>query len=175
MTPYRQIRARYDAHTIVVYQAFSPAIARPALEAQRFVAPFSFERMTWVKPSFLWLMERSGWASKPNQTCVLAVHLWRAAFDAAVLRAVPTDHDADGAAIRVQWDPERDVWGKKLQHRSLQLGLGRGVVREYAHSWVARIEDVTKLVVSLRAVRAHRPRGLEHRLPPERPYPLVFE
>jgi Domain of unknown function (DUF4291) len=175
MLPYRQIRARYDAHTIVVYQAFSPAIARPALEAQRFVAPFSFERMTWVKPSFLWLMERCGWATKPNQTCVLAVHLWRAAFDAAVLGAVPTDRDTEGAAIRVQWDPERDVWGKKLQHRSLQLGLGRAVVRAYAHSWIARIEDVTKLVVSLRAVRADHPRALEHRLPLERPYPLVFE
>jgi hypothetical protein len=27
---------------VVVYQAYAPAIARPALIAQRFVAPFSF-------------------------------------------------------------------------------------------------------------------------------------
>lgn len=53
-----EIRADYDAETIVVYQAYPRAIARPALEAQRFVAPFSFGRMTWCKPSFLWLTVR---------------------------------------------------------------------------------------------------------------------
>lgn len=66
-TPYKQIRARFDAQTIVVYQAFNDAIADAALEAQRFVRPFSLNRMTWVKPSFLWMMERCGWATKPNQ------------------------------------------------------------------------------------------------------------
>ncbi|MBL8891477.1 MAG: DUF4291 family protein [Planctomycetaceae bacterium] len=30
-------------------------MAEPALKQQRFVAPFSFDRMTWIKPSFLWL------------------------------------------------------------------------------------------------------------------------
>ncbi len=50
----RRIRAAYDNETIVVYQAYSPAIALPALQAQRFVAPFSRSRMTWIKPSFLW-------------------------------------------------------------------------------------------------------------------------
>jgi len=24
-------------------------------------------RMTWIKPNFLWMMYRSGWASKKNQ------------------------------------------------------------------------------------------------------------
>jgi len=48
-----EIRADYDATSVVVYQAYSDAIAEPALKAQRFVTPFSFRRMTWVKPSFL--------------------------------------------------------------------------------------------------------------------------
>ncbi|MFI0462895.1 DUF4291 family protein [Saccharopolyspora sp. 5N102] len=60
----RQIRGDYDARTIVVYQAYSPAVADPALRPNRFVPPFSFNRMTWIKPSFLWLMRRSGWAQK---------------------------------------------------------------------------------------------------------------
>jgi hypothetical protein len=55
----REIRANYDAATIVVYQAYAPAIALPAVEAQRFVSPFSMNRMTWIKPSILWMMERS--------------------------------------------------------------------------------------------------------------------
>jgi len=51
--PQRQIRADYDTRTIVVYQAYSPAVAGAALKAKRFVPPFSFNRMTWIKPSFL--------------------------------------------------------------------------------------------------------------------------
>ena len=58
--PYRQVRAVWDAHSITVYQAYGPAIAEPAVAAGRFVAPFSRSRMTWVKPSFLWMMYRSG-------------------------------------------------------------------------------------------------------------------
>ncbi len=176
MVPFHQLRARYDARTVVVYQAYSRAIARPSLEAQRFVAPFSFERMTWVKPSFLWMMERCGWATKPNQECVLAVHLWREAFDAAVARAASTSQTVEGADLRVQWDPERDVRGQKLNHRSLQLGVGRGLAREYAQGWIARLEDVTPLVVALRTLRAaHDFEAMRQRLPVERPYPLVFE
>jgi len=60
MPPLREIRADFDRTTIVVYQAYGAAIAKPALENQKFVSPFSFNRMTWIKPSFLWLMERSG-------------------------------------------------------------------------------------------------------------------
>ncbi len=62
MTPQYQIRADYDARTIVVYQAYSLAIADVALRAGRFVAPFSFHRMTWIKPSFI----RSSFVDTPG-------------------------------------------------------------------------------------------------------------
>ncbi|GGS69584.1 hypothetical protein GCM10010156_30440 [Planobispora rosea] len=65
--PYRQIRAAYTENTITVYQAYDPAVAGPAVAAQRFVPPFTRERMTWIKPSFLWMMYRCGWAAKPGQ------------------------------------------------------------------------------------------------------------
>ena len=68
----REIRADYDRDTIVIYQAYSPAIADAALKAGRFVPPFSFHRMTWIKPSFLWLMHRSNWGQKSGQERVLA-------------------------------------------------------------------------------------------------------
>lgn len=152
-TPEQQIRARYDQQCVVVYQAYSHAIADAALEAQRFVPPFSFERMTWVKPSFLWMMERCGWATKPNQERVLAVHLLRVHFDAALTRAVSTSVTNSKAPIRVQWDPERDLRGKKLAWRSLQLGFGRAVAREYASDWIDAIEDVTPLVKKIDALR----------------------
>jgi hypothetical protein len=82
MAPQHEVRASYDSTTIVVYQAYSPAIADAALRAGRFVPPFSFNRMTWIKPSFLWLMHRSKWAgvgagwalgSAAHGTCLPAV------------------------------------------------------------------------------------------------------
>ncbi|MFM7854759.1 MAG: DUF4291 family protein [Flammeovirgaceae bacterium] len=30
-------------------------------------AGLSLNRMTWMKPNFLWMMYRSGWATKHNQ------------------------------------------------------------------------------------------------------------
>ena len=75
----REVRADFDARSIVIYQAYSPAIATAALAAQRFVPPFSCERMSWIKPSFLWLMERSRWVQKSGQEHILAVRICRAA------------------------------------------------------------------------------------------------
>ena len=58
--PARQVRAVFDAETVIVYQAYRHAIADAALAAGTFVAPFSMNRMTWIKPSFLWMMYRCG-------------------------------------------------------------------------------------------------------------------
>jgi hypothetical protein len=84
MSSLNEIRADYNAQTITIYQAYSAAIAAPALQAQRFVPPFSFTRMTWIKPSFLWLMERSNWAQKAGQEHILAVRVLRSGWDEAL-------------------------------------------------------------------------------------------
>jgi len=56
--PYRQIRALYDDRTITVYQAYSASIAIPAVREQRLNASpdFLLGRMTWIKPSWCWMM-----------------------------------------------------------------------------------------------------------------------
>lgn len=51
-----EIRADYNRDTIVVYQAYNETIAKLAIENKKFVPPFSLTRMTWIKPSFLWMM-----------------------------------------------------------------------------------------------------------------------
>lgn len=164
MQDYRQIRAIHDRHTVVVFQAFCPQIADAALAAGRFVAPFSFNRMTWIKPSFLWLMERSGWATKPNQERILAVRITRAGFEAALSQAVLTtpepgaDAQAWGRAlkaspVRVQWDPERALRGGKLQHRAIQIGLRGEALRAYVEDWTVGIEDWTARARRIRALR----------------------
>src|SRR4051812_5401301 len=78
--PTRQVRAVWTAETITVYQAYPVEIAGPAVAAGRFVPPFKPDRMTWIKPSFLWMMYRCGWATKAGQERVLAVELTRTGF-----------------------------------------------------------------------------------------------
>ena len=170
----REIRADYDDRHITVYQAYSPGVAGPALAAGRFVPPFKRDRMTWVKPSFLWMMYRSGWGTKQDQECVLAVRITRSGFDWAVQEAVPS-HEGIGSKpdVRVQWDPERDLRLQELPYRSLQLGLAGAASRRYVDEWVVGLTDVTPLArevhTLVRAGDLHAARAL---LPVERPYPM---
>src|SRR4051812_17940848 len=99
----REIRADYDRDTIVVYQAYPAAIADAALEAGRFVPPFSFRRMTWVKPSFLWLMHRSNWGRKAGQERVLAVRVRRACWEEALSLGVLTSFTPCVFASPAEW------------------------------------------------------------------------
>jgi len=174
--PNLEVRADHDDSTIVVYQAFRPEIATAAVAAQKFVPPFSLGRMTWIKPSFLWMMERCGWATKPGQEHVLAVRITRAGWEEALANARLSRDTAAKGSVVVQWDPERDVRGGKLAHRSIQVGLGRGIVQRYVDDWTIEIRDVTPLVAELRGLRGEdawdRVSAL---LPRERPYPLPPE
>jgi hypothetical protein len=171
--PLREIRADFDRDTIVVYQGYRPALAEPALAQQRFVSPFSFQRMTWIKPSFLWLMARSRWGEESGQGVTLAVRLRRAGWEEALGQAVLTDQETEGASVHVQWDPERSLRGEKLEHRSIQVGLSRHIIRKYAEEWTVSITDLRPLVSRLRQLRqAGRYDQARRLLPPERSYPV---
>jgi hypothetical protein len=185
----REIRADFDRETIVVYQAYSPAIADAALEAQRFVPPFSFHRMTWIKPSFLWLMHRSNWGQKSGQECILAVRITRAGWDKALSLAVltscepavfrsPQDWQEQfrHAHVHLQWDPERSLRGASLPYSSIQIGLSRHIIHEYAEDWITGIEDFTPRVRKIYELlqRGHADRA-KRQLPPERVYPVGAE
>ncbi|MFI6849425.1 DUF4291 domain-containing protein [Kitasatospora sp. NPDC050467] len=175
----REIRADHDADTIVVYQAYAPAVAAAALAAGRFVPPFSFGRMTWIKPSFRWLMHRSNWAQKPGQERVLAVRITRAGWEEALSRAVLTTADPAAVAraeVHVQWDPERSLRGAALNHYSIQVGVGRSLIRAYAEEWITGIIDLTPQVRKIAAlVQGGRAAQAQRLLPPERPYSLPPE
>ena len=183
--PFRQVRAVHDEDTITVYQAYSPAIASAAITAGGFVPPFRRERMTWIKPSFLWMMYRCGWATKPGQERVLAIRMLRSGFEEALSMASLSHFDpavyADqevwqqrkaASPVRVQWDPERDVRLEPLAWRSLQVGLGGVAVERYVDDWVVGIEDITAMVEEL---RERAPDDRRSSLPIELPYPLPPE
>ena len=185
----REIRADFDRDTVVLYQAYSPVIADAALGAGTFVAPFSFHRMTWIEPSFLWLMHRSNWAQKSGQERVLCVRVKRSGWEKALSLAVTTSFEPTlyaepdewaaafaAALVQVQWDTERSLRGAGLPHSSIQVGLSRHVIREYVGDWVAEIEDITprvrKIHDLLQSGHADKAKRL---LPPEKVYPLAAQ
>ncbi|MFE6222763.1 DUF4291 domain-containing protein [Streptomyces sp. NPDC057854] len=176
MTAQYQIRADYDARTIVVYQAYAPVIADAALRAGRFVAPFSFHRMTWIKPSFMWLMHRSNWARKPGQERILGVRITREGWEEALARAVLTTADPAAvaqAAVHVQWDPERSQRGAALNHYSIQVGIGRHLIRTFTDDWIVGLTDLTPQVRKASALMQSGHSAKAQRLfPAERVYPL---
>ncbi|WP_327730084.1 DUF4291 domain-containing protein [Streptomyces sp. NBC_00487] len=176
MAPQYEIRADYDARTIVVYQAYPPAIADSALRAGRFVEPFSFRRMTWIKPSFLWLMHRSNWARKPGQERVLAVRITREGWEEALSQAVLTTADPAAvarAAVHVQWDPERSARGAALNHYSIQVGIGRHLIRTFTDDWTVGLTDLTPHVrKAAELMRTGRTDRAQRLFPAERVYPL---
>jgi Domain of unknown function (DUF4291) len=184
--PFRQIRAVYDDSTITVYQAYKPEIALGAVRLGRFPASYGRSRMTWIKPSFRWMMYRSGWATKPQQEHVLAIKLRRDGFESALAQATLSHYDsalhadqadwaaaAKAAPVRIQWDPERDVHLRPLNHRSLQIGVSGSAVDDYCDNWITGIDDATGLAHRIHAlVREQRYPEADELLPPERPYPL---
>ncbi|MEU4268489.1 DUF4291 domain-containing protein [Streptomyces sp. NPDC026092] len=184
--PKYQIRAQYSESTVTVYQAYDPAIGVPAARDGRFPGGWKRERMTWVKPSFLWMMYRCGWGLKEGQETVLAVEITREGFEWALRHACLSHYvrgfHADQAAwkrelrespARVQWDPERDLRLGALPHRSLQLGLSGEASRRYADEWIVSVRDVTALAHDVHAlVREGRLDEAERMVPEEVPYPV---
>ena len=163
----RHILASFDEASIVVYQAYRPSIGRFAVEHRRFGGEFSMNRMSWIKPNFLWMMYRSGWGTKLGQEVVLAIRLRRDAFDEILARAVHSaylpevygspegwkEHLAE-SPVRLQWDPDHDPGGHKQERRALQLGLSGEILRRFATDWIVSIEDISAFVAEQR-VHAH--------------------
>lgn len=155
----RHILAQYDDESVVVYQAYRPSIGRYAAEHGYFGGDFKLTRMSWIKPNFLWMMYRSGWAKKDGQEVVRAVRILRSAFDTILAQAVhstfqPTiyaDQDAWKIAVatsdmRLQFDPDHDPFGAPVERRAIQLGLRGDVLARHAKEWVVGIEDISEFV-----------------------------
>jgi len=159
----RHILAQYDDDTIIVYQAYRPSIGRYATEHGVFGGDFSYSRMSWVKPNFLWMMYRSGWGTKEGQEVTLALRLRRMFFDSLLTQAVPSSWDRDQFAnqeewslavgqslVRLQWDPDHHPSGAKLERRAIQLGLRGEVLEAFGRRELVEVMDVSDFVAGQR-------------------------
>jgi hypothetical protein len=152
----RHILAHYDSDTIIVYQAYRISIASYAIATKTFGRDFSYARMSWIKPNFLWMMYRSGWGTKEGQEAVLALRLRRSFFDRVLSLAVSSSFAAElyssqddwkealaSSLVRLQWDPDHDPEGRPLLRRALQLGLRGGVLEDFGKRELLEVIDMT--------------------------------
>jgi len=155
----KHVMAQFNDEYVIVYQAYKPSIAEYAVEHQKFGGDFKYTRMSWIKPNFLWMMYRAGWAEKEGQERILAIYLRRRFFDELTEIAVASSFHASGAEshdewkrkvarsdVRLQWDPDHGPNGNKIDRRAIQLGLRGGMLERFGTQEICQIEDVTEFV-----------------------------
>lgn len=158
----KKILAEYDDEGIFVYQAFKPSIVEAALEHGTFSKGFSMDRMTWIKPSFGWMLYRSNYATSHRQQAILKIKLTHEGFLTILNESVATSYNESmyateiewrdalkHSAVRYQWDPDRTVHLHRLERRAIQLGIRGWVVEHYVHKWIIGLQDVTALAHAL--------------------------
>jgi len=159
----RHILAHYDDRSIIVYQAYRPSIGGFAIEHGYFGGGFSFSRMSWIKPNFLWMMYRCGWGTKEGQEMTLGLRLRREFFDGILAQAVQSSYYAGHypteelwqkalatSPVRLQWDPDHGPAGAKLERRAIQLGLRGPVLEAFGKRELLEVIDMTQFVAEQR-------------------------
>jgi hypothetical protein len=178
-----QVLAHYGKETIRVYQAYGDLIGDEIVAFGKLGSSFSLNRMTWIKPSFLWMMYRCGWATKEGQTRVFAIDMKREGFDIIVSNAVLSSfNDAvhisyenwkkqmESSSVRCQWDPDKNIYGANMERRAIQLGLKGSYIRDYRDLWIVKMEEITDYVHNIHEKVRTGDTILD--LPEEKVYPM---
>ncbi len=181
-----EIRAAYDDEGLFVYQAYRPEIGLYAAEHGRFGRGFKPDRMTWIKPSFGWMLYRCGYGFKSGQEVVLRIKIshagWLDALSGAVLshykRRIHGERAFFDRALkvgecRVQWDPDRTLALGRMERRAIQVGLRGSLVERYVGEWIVGIEDVTALAHAVKMAVSDQTELPV--VPEERPYEVPAE
>lgn len=145
---------------IVVYQAYNKQIAEDATSNQKLGGNhFSYNRMSWIKPNFFWMMYRCGWAEKENQENVIAIWIKKSDFETILDNAVYSSFqeniyqsreqwqsELQQKEVRLQWDPDHDPFGNKQERRAIQLGLKGHILKKFGEEMIQKIENITDFV-----------------------------
>lgn len=156
----KHILAQQTTDHILVYQAFKPSIANYAIKNQTFGGTdYSYSRMSWIKPNFLWMMYRSGWASKVGQEKILGIWITKVDFEkilsnSAFTSFIQSNHKTElkwkatleTHPIRLQWDPDHEPNGNKLTRKAIQLGIKGEMLEEFGKKMIREIIDLTDFV-----------------------------
>ena len=179
----KEVFAQYDRQYIRVYQAYNSVIAKEAIALQTFEENFNINRMTWIKPSFLWMMYRSNWGTKKNQECILALDIYQTKFNELLEKAVLTSPDSTSytglqwekafneATVYCQWDSDRNINGNAINRAAIQIGLKGNTLRDFLNTSIYCITDLTPLVRKWNEQRKNGKLDSKN-LPVEKIYPV---
>ena len=156
----QHIIGHQQGEEIVVYQAYNKTIAKFAVANQTLGgSAYSYNRMSWIKPNFLWMMYRCGWNEKENQERTLALWINKSVLEEILENAVFSSYNPKyypnqdawknelaSKEVRLQWDPDHDPYGNKLTRRAIQLGLKGRLLKQFGQQQLNRIEDITDFV-----------------------------
>ena len=113
---------------------------------------------------------------------VLAIHLKREAFEHYLNQAVYSSfksvlyenwdawqHEVKNSSVRLQWDPDHNPYGAKLERRAILIGIRNKEIIQYAKHDFLEIEDISEFV---QEQYAHvRNKNLDQLIiPAEKPY-----
>jgi len=177
----QHILAQHTDDYVIVYQAFNREIAEYAVFHQKFGGPaYKFDRMTWIKPSFLWMMYRSNWGEKENQRRILAILIKIKGFEKLLdlaytnKRASADVHDRKPKIsksefpVRFQWDPDHDPYGNAISRRAIQIGIKGEMLKEFNNKMIFKIIDITDFVADQRRyVDQYQPARLKTLITPK--------
>jgi len=156
----RHLLAQTNGQEVIVYQAFNNCIADYAITNQSFGGNcYSFNRMSWIKPNFLWMMFRNGWGVKENQERTLAISISKEHFASILELGVfssfkPNLYASDlewktalsNSDVRLQWDPDHYPNGDKHDRRAIQIGMRRDILYQFCTDWIISIKDISDFV-----------------------------
>ena len=156
----RYILGQQKNEHIIVYQAYNNSIADFAIENQYFGGnAYSYSRMSWIKPNFLWMMYRCGWAQKENQERVLGIWIRKTDFDFILQKSVFSSYQENiyethenwknelaNKPVRLQWDPDHDIYGNKQDRKAIQLGIKGDLLEKFGKEMITEIIDLTEFV-----------------------------
>src|SRR5262245_55141293 len=160
----RHILAHFDNHSVIVYQAYRLSIGRFTIEHGYFGGGFSLSRMSWIKPNFLWMMYRCGWGTKEGQEVILGLRPRREFFESILAHAVVSSYDEGEfpsreqwqealatSSVRLEWDPDHDPSGAKMERRAIQLGLRGEMLEAFSKRELLEVIDMTPFVAEQRS------------------------
>ena len=154
----RTILAQQDDEHTIVYQAYNRLIAYYALRHQQLGDPqFSYERLSRIKPGFLWMMYRCGWGTKGEQENVLAIRLQKADFIYLLRNTAYSTFKRKIYADKDEWKQDleqkegrlqsgHDPYGREMERRAIQAGLKGSLLQQFGRDMIHSIENITGFV-----------------------------
>ncbi|MGB0521777.1 MAG: DUF4291 family protein [Flammeovirgaceae bacterium] len=180
----KKVMAAFDEEGVYVYQAFKPKVVAIAVEKGTFGKGFGLDRITWIKPSFAWMLQRSKYATKHRMEAIAKIKLSHEAWLEILTQSVETQYTGkywetedewqrqlNKSDVIHQWDPERDLVGRKLDQAAIQIGIRGEVIRKYVSEYIIGVEDVTDLAKTIgKSVKLRRNQFPQ--VPLEKTYPI---